>query len=135
MMVEESDGFHLKISTIFVPSANQCSISTNQTNLFMLSIASMYALYIIYLFLRYLYNGAPPQNRTASSCSSDRRTHQLYQRSSLQSGNWRCQPTYRDGVDWCRKLDLNQRPVAYEANALPLSYIGSYSDCSAACAA
>lgn len=118
-MVEESYCFHLNSAVIFMPSDNQCSISTNQTSLIILSIANVYILYMIHLQADLFIYGAPPRNRTASSCSSDRRTHQLYQRSILQPGSWRCQPTYRDGGDWCRKRDLNPRQIPYEGSALP----------------
>ena len=28
-------------------------------------------------------------------------------------------------IEWCRRRDLNPRPPAYEADALPLSYAGT----------
>src|ERR1700751_3621452 len=34
------------------------------------------------------------------------------------------QPAGAVGKNWCRRRDLNPRPPAYEADALPLSYAG-----------
>ena len=34
------------------------------------------------------------------------------------------QPKLRRSEGWCRRRDLNPRPPAYEADALPLSYAG-----------
>src|SRR6185312_254937 len=35
-----------------------------------------------------------------------------------------CQPEHQRRENWCRRRDLNPRPPAYEADALPLSYAG-----------
>ena|GEM_PF-2857165 len=43
-----------------------------------------------------------------------------------QSKSWRCSSGVERGhsepIKWWQRLDLNQRPKAYESSALPLSY-------------
>src|SRR5258705_2042583 len=37
-----------------------------------------------------------------------------------------CQSKLRSGEDWCRWVDLNNRPSPYGSAALPLSYTGKF---------
>lgn len=44
-------------------------------------------------------------------------------RGSLRA-TWLAKLKLRSSEGWCRRRDLNPRPPAYEADALPLSYVG-----------
>jgi hypothetical protein len=73
-----------------------------------------------------------------SACATDRsRIQRIQKEPDLRSGSFcfdippRCETANRlcdcrfmNSREWCRRRDLNPRPPAYEADALPLSYAG-----------